>query len=181
MSTKADGLSSHRRSSDQWVFRPQKGYKMDTKVTWHQGLSFTGKADTGFEVPLGADPEAGGANDGFRPLELMAVSLAGCTAMDVVSILTKKKQDVTAFEVKVHADRAEEHPKTFTRMVVTYLVAGHNVDETAVLRAIELSATKYCPAQALIGKVVPMELNYELYEEEGKEKKRLVKLGSYVR
>lgn len=63
---------------------------MDAKATWHEGLSFTGTADSGFQVRLGADPEVGGANDGFRPLELMAVSLAGCTAMDVISILRKK-------------------------------------------------------------------------------------------
>jgi putative redox protein len=152
---------------------------MDAKVTWNQGLSFTGTADTGFEVPLGADPAMGGANDGFRPLELMAVSLAGCTAMDVVSILAKKKQDVTAFEVKVHADRAEEYPKVFTQAVITYLVTGHGVDEAAVLRAIELSATKYCPAQAMLGKVVPMELAYEIYEAEGAGKSRLTKQGTY--
>jgi putative redox protein len=152
---------------------------MDAKVTWNQGLSFTGTADTGFEVPLGADPTMGGANDGFRPLELMAVSLAGCTAMDVVSLLAKKKQDVTAFEVKVHADRAEEYPKVFTQAVITYLVTGHGVDEAAVLRAIELSATKYCPAQAMLGKVVPMELAYEIYEAEGAGKSRLTKQGTY--
>jgi putative redox protein len=152
---------------------------MDAKVTWHQGLSFTGTADTGFEVPLGADPAMGGANDGFLPLELMAVSLAGCTAMDVVSILAKKKQDVTAFEVKVHADRAEEYPKVFTQAVITYLVTGHGVDEAAVRRAIELSATKYCPAQAMLGKVVPMELVYEIYEDVGEGKNRLAKQGIY--
>ena len=77
---------------------------MDAKVIWKQGLSFTGSADSGFLVPLGADPQVGGANDGFRPLELMAISLAGCTAMDVVSILRKKQQDVTAFEVKIQAE-----------------------------------------------------------------------------
>jgi putative redox protein len=152
---------------------------MDAKVTWNQGLNFTGTADTGFEVPLGADPAMGGANDGFRPLELLAVSLAGCTAMDVVSILAKKKQDVTAFEVKVHADRAEEYPKVFTQAVITYLVTGHGVDEAAVLRAIELSATKYCPAQAMLGKVVPMELAYEIYEDVGAGKNRLTKQGTY--
>jgi putative redox protein len=70
---------------------------MNASVTWRQGLSFTGKADTGYEVLLGAEPEVGGASDGFEPLELMAVSLAGCTAMDVISILTKKKQVVTGF------------------------------------------------------------------------------------
>jgi len=152
---------------------------MNATVAWRQGLSFTGKADTGFEVPLGADPEVGGANDGFRPLELMAVSLAGCTAMDVISILTKKKQDVTAFEVKVHAEQAEEFPKVFTQAVITYLVTGLAVDEAAVLRAIELTATKYCPAQAMLGKVVPMELVYEIYEDEGSGKTRLARQGKY--
>ncbi|MDP2994510.1 MAG: OsmC family protein [Anaerolineales bacterium] len=152
---------------------------MNATVAWRQGLSFTGKADTGFEVPLGADPEVGGANDGFRPLELMAVSLTGCTAMDVISILTKKKQEVTAFEVKVHAEQAEEFPKVFTQAVITYLVTGHAVDEAAVLRAIELTATKYCPAQAMLGKVVPMELVYEIYEDEGSGKTRMVKRGKY--
>lgn len=152
---------------------------MNATVAWRQGLSFTGKADTGFEVPLGADPEVGGANDGFRPLELMAVSLAGCTAMDVISILTKKKQEVTAFEVKVHAEQAEEFPKVFTQAVITYLVTGLAVDEAAVLRAIELTATKYCPAQAMLGKVVPMELVYEIYEDEGSGKTRLARQGKY--
>jgi putative redox protein len=137
---------------------------MDVKVTWKHNLTFIGSAGTGFEVPLGADPDVGGANDGFRPLELMAVSLAGCTAMDVVSILQKKQQKVTAFEVKVHADRAEEHPRIFTHVKIEYVVTGHAVDPAAVERAMELSRTKYCPAQAMLGKVVPMELSYRIIE-----------------
>jgi putative redox protein len=139
--------------------------------------SFTGTADTGFLVPLGTGPELGGANDGFRPLELMSVSLAGCTGMDVISILMKKKQAVTAFEVKVHTEQAEEFPKVFTQAVITFLVTGYAVEEAAVLRAIELSATKYCPAQAMLGKVVPMELVYEIFEDEGSGKTRLTKQG----
>lgn len=83
---------------------------MNATVVWHRGLTFTGTADTGFAVPLGAEPEVGGADDGLRPMELMAMSLAGCTAMDVVSILRKKRQVITAFEVTVRAERAEEHP-----------------------------------------------------------------------
>jgi len=148
---------------------------MDTKVIWKDGLSFVGSADSGFEIQLGADRSVGGADDGFRPIELMGVSLAGCTAMDVISILKKKQQEVTAFEVKVHADRAREHPKVFTRLVVTYLVTGRGVDETALLRAVELSAAKYCPAQAMLSRIAPMELKYEIYEENG----GLVKSGVY--
>ncbi len=152
---------------------------MEAKVVWREGLSFTGSANTGFEVPLGADLEAGGANDGFRPLELMAVSLAGCTAMDVISILRKKQQDVTGFEVRVQANQAQEHPQVFTKAVIAYIVTGRNMDEIAVRRAIELSATKYCPAQAMLGRVVPLELVYEIFDDEGNGKAKLVKRETY--
>ena len=152
---------------------------MNANVTWKEGLSFSGRADSGFSVSLGTDPQLGGANDGFRPLELMAVSLAGCTAMDVISILRKKQQDVRAFDVNVHADQAQEFPKVFTRTLITYIVTGHGVDETALRRSIELSATKYCPAQAMLGKVVPMELCYEIYEGESAEDRKWVISGVY--
>jgi len=152
---------------------------MNANVSWNQGMSFTGTADSGFKVPLGAGSDLGGADDGFRPLELMAVSLAGCTAMDVISILKKKQVSVTAFEVKVQIENAEQHPKVFTHAFITYLVTGHAVDESAVVRAIELSAKKYCPAQAMLGKVLPIELVYEIYEDTGGSKFRLSKKGKY--
>ena len=153
---------------------------MDAKVTWSQGMSFTGTADTGFKLPLGADTDVGGANDGFRPLELMAVSLAGCTAMDVISILRKKQQAVTGFEVQVQARQAESHPHVFQHAKIVYLVSGHAVDEAAVLRAIELSALKYCPAQAMLSKVFPMDLVYEIYEDKANGEKELVKQGQWL-
>jgi putative redox protein len=153
---------------------------MDAQVFWKTSLSFSGTSDSGFEVPLGADLESGGADDGFRPLELMMVSLVGCTAMDVISILRKKQQDVIAFEVKVHADRAQEHPKVFIHTVISYHITGHNLDEQAVRRAIELSETKYCPALAMLSQVVPMELQYEIYEGEGEIQLRMVKSGIYT-
>ena len=152
---------------------------MNASVTWNNGISFTGKADSGFEVPLDGEPEEGGNNNGFEPLELMALSLAGCTAMDVISILRKKRQDVTDFKVGVHTEQATEYPKVFTQAVITYLVTGHAVDEVAVLRSIELSETKYCPAQAMLGKVIPMKMIFQIYEDEGAGKTRLVKTGNY--
>ena len=153
---------------------------MDAKVTWSQGMSFTGTSETGFNVPLGADTDVGGANDGFRPIELMAVSLAGCTAMDVISILRKKQLDVTGFEVQVQVRRAETHPRVFEHAKITYLVNGHNIDEAAVLRAIELSSLKYCPAQAMLSKVFPIDLIYEIYEDQGGGEKELVKQGQWL-
>jgi len=135
---------------------------MDAKVTWKHGLSFSASADSGFSIDLGADPAVGGNDDGFRPMELMAVSLAGCTAMDVISILNKKRQEVTGFEVHVHADRAAEHPKVFTLVKIDYVVTGRNVDPAAVERAIELSETRYCPAQAMLGQVVKIEHSFQI-------------------
>lgn len=137
---------------------------MEAKVTWQGRMSFAGSADSGFSVPLGTDPSVGGDNDGVRPMELMAIGLAGCTAMDVISILQKKRQEVTRFETQVHASRAEEHPKVFTHIVVEYLIEGRGIDPAAVERAIELSETKYCPAQAMLAKAVTIEHRYTISE-----------------
>jgi len=152
---------------------------MDAKVIWDHGMTFSGMADSGFTVPLGASPSVGGENDGFRPMELMAISLAGCTAMDVISILRKKRQDVTDYEVKVHADQADQHPHVFTQSVITYDVTGHDVKEAAVIRAMELSAERYCPAQSMLSKVMPIDLLYEIYEDQGDGKRTLVTKGKY--
>jgi putative redox protein len=135
---------------------------METKVTWKNRLSFNGSNQSGFTVPLGTDPSIGGDNDGFRPMELIAIGLAGCTAMDTISILLKKRQAVTGFEVVVHAERAEEHPKVFTHIILEYLIEGNQVDPAAVERAIELSATKYCPAQAMLEKGVKIEHKFSI-------------------
>jgi len=152
---------------------------MDAKVIWHGDMTFTGKADTGFEVPLGAHPKVGGANDGFRPMELMAVSLAGCTAMDVISILKKKRQDVTDYEVKVHTEQADQHPKVMTHAVIEYHVSGHNVNEQAVLRAIELSALRYCPAQNMLSQIMLITLKYFIYEAQDHDERALIVSGEW--
>jgi putative redox protein len=143
-------------------------------------MTFDASADSGFHTRLGSDPAVGGDNDGFRPMELIAMGLAGCTAMDVISILSKKRQEVTAFEVQVHAGRAEEHPKVFTSAVIEYRITGRDVDEQAVLRAMELSAVRYCPAQAMLGKIMPIELKYQIFEDEGDGRHGLVKSGTLL-
>ena len=135
---------------------------MEAKVTWNKKLSFTGTGENGFTVPLDAEPSVGGENNGFEPMELIAIGLAGCTAMDTISILKKKRQDVTAFEVQVHAERAVEFPKVFTNITIEYIVEGHNVDPAALERSIELSATKYCPAQAMLIKACNIEHKYSI-------------------
>jgi putative redox protein len=137
---------------------------MNATVTWSAGMSFSGAADSGFSVPLGAEPEVGGQGDGFRPIELMLVSLAGCTAMDVISILQKKSQAVTGFSVQAEAERAESHPRVFTRLHLRYILTGTGLDPAAVQRAVELSETKYCPAQAMLRMAVPITSSVEIRE-----------------
>jgi putative redox protein len=137
---------------------------MDAKVVWKSGLGFDGSADSGHTLPLGGYKEIGSENDGFRPVELLAIGLAGCTAMDVISILEKKCLEVTAFEVSVQAIRAEDHPKVFTQAELFFHVTGKNIDPKAVERAIELSSTKYCPAFAMLGKAFPITTRYEITE-----------------
>ena len=137
---------------------------MDANVIWEQGLKFEGSSDTGWSVPLDASPSVGGSDQGFRPMELIAIGLAGCTAMDVISILMKKRQSVHSFRVDVSADRASEHPRVFTHVRITYWLEGEQIDSAAVERAIELSETKYCPAQAMFKEFADIELSYQIKE-----------------
>lgn len=140
---------------------------MEANVTWKGKMSFEGSASgSGFTLPMGTSIESGGDNDGFRPMELLLVGLAGCTAMDVISILEKKRQDVTGFEIRVQGERATDHPKVFTHIVLEYVVTGHHVDRVAVERAVELSATKYCSAEAMLGKVAEIENKITVLEAE---------------
>jgi putative redox protein len=135
---------------------------MEAKVIWKNHLFFMGSGENSFTVPLDAEPSVGGENNGFEPMELIAIGLAGCTALDTISILQKKRQDVTGFEVQVHAERAVEFPKVFTNITIEYIVEGHNVDPAAVERSIELSATKYCPAQAMLRKACNIDHKYSI-------------------
>ena len=150
---------------------------MDILLNWNGGMSFEGAGDSGFVQKMDAEESAGGENGAARPMEFIALGLAGCTAMDVISILRKKKQPVTNFKVMLHADRAEEHPKVFSHAIIEYLVTGENVDEAALLRAIGLSAEKYCPAQAMLSKAFPMKLAYKILSEDGR---TILKEGTYI-
>lgn len=152
---------------------------MKAVVHWKQNLTFIGSADSGYPVQIDVEETLGGNNSGVRLMELLALGLAGCTAMDVISILRKKRQDVTQFDVRVDARRSKEYPKVFTSMVITYIVTGHNVDEVAVLRSIELASVKYCPAQFMFAQVVPIDLQYEIYEDGDESGRRLIHQGSW--
>lgn len=125
--------------------------EMTARVTFVDGMRFVGVGgDSGASVLMDASPEHGGSEGGLRPTELVLIGLGGCTAMDAISILKKKRQEVTAFEILVKGQRAEDHPKRFTDIEIEFVVTGKGVSPEAVERAVNLSMEKYCSVKATL-------------------------------
>ena len=133
-------------------------------VDWCEGRHFESQSASGTIIHLDASLEHGGQNAGAQPMELLLISLAGCTGMDVISILEKKRQKITRLQIRVEGIRQDEHPRVYTDVTITYVVTGHRVDPTAVARAIELSVTRYCPLYATVSKTATMHTTYEVHE-----------------
>lgn len=129
-----------------------------------QGISFAGKADSGHWVPIDGPEEFGGSSAGSRPMELILMGLGGCTSMDVISILKKKRIQVDDYECVLEAERAPRHPKVFTRIKMKYVFYGRNIPAKDVERAIQLSEESYCSASAMLKKSVDIETEYEIIE-----------------
>ena len=125
------------------------------------GMRFEGEAGSGHRVLLDASDNAG-----FRPMELLLVGLAGCTGMDVISLLRKQRQEVTGYEVRVQGIRAETHPMVFEDITVEHIITGHHLQHEAVKRAIALSEERYCGAGVMLGKVAQLRHMYCIVEVE---------------
>ncbi|MEN2983429.1 MAG: OsmC family protein [Dictyoglomaceae bacterium] len=123
---------------------------METKIVWNGNMKFTGTTPSNFSIIMDASPDHGGENQGPRPMELILVALGGCTGMDVISILQKMKEKVETFEIKISAERAEEHPKVYKKVHLEYIFKGENLKEENIKKAIELSQTKYCSVSAIL-------------------------------
>jgi len=100
------------------------------------------------------------------PMELLLVALGGCTGADIVSILEKKRQRVTGYEIEVRGERRAEHPRIYTGIEVVHRVRGHAIDPKAVQHAIELSETKYCSVSAMLGAAAKITMRYEIEKDE---------------
>ena len=98
------------------------------------------------------------------PMELLLIALGSCTAVDVISILRKKREDVKEYRVEVHGERRDEHPRSYSRMEVHHVVTGRNVSEKSVAQAIELSETKYCSVAATLRPTVEIVSSFEIIE-----------------
>jgi putative redox protein len=125
---------------------------MKARVKWVENVSFLGESGSGHSVIMDGAPDAGGRNLGFRPMEMLLLGLGGCSAFDVVMILKRGRERVTDCVVEIEAERADTEPKVFTKIVMRYVVTGHELDPKKVERAVTLSADKYCSATAIMSK-----------------------------
>ena len=135
---------------------------MKAKITWLNGRAFVAESGSGHAVVIDGAPENGGRNIGVRPMELMLMGLGGCTAFDVVMILEKSREKVTACEVVLESERASEDPKVFTKVKMIYTLKGENLKPAAVERAIKLSSEKYCSASKMFEKTAIIEHEWHI-------------------
>jgi putative redox protein len=139
---------------------------MDTvRVRWHHKRQFIGWDEAGHGVVMDALPESKGEATGARPIELLLYALGGCTAMDVVSVLEKKRLDVRDVEVTVSGtQRMDDYPHYYETIGIHYAVTGVAIPDAAVARAIELSETKYCSVKGAFGPQVTVKTTFSVQE-----------------
>ena len=132
----------------------------EVRAIWQGGNAFEGINAPGNRLLMtgGAGP-----GEGVSPMELLLIGLAGCTGLDIVSILQKKRKLLDNFEVQVHGLRQQEHPRIYTRIRVNYELWGADLDQVSVEQAIELSEEKYCSASAMLGAVAEIESTYHIH------------------
>lgn len=138
---------------------------LKAKVTYVDGMQFVGEADSGNAIIMDADPESGGKNTGLRPMELLLIGIGGCSGMDIVSILKKKKQIISGLEINVNGQKAESYPQKFTGIDIEFIIKGKNISEEAVKRAVQLSMEKYCSVKASLEGSANINYAYKIIEE----------------
>lgn len=137
---------------------------MKGRIKWLEAATFVAESGSGHAVVMDGPPEHGGRNLGIRPMEMLLLGMGGCTAFDVMMILKKARQDVLDCEVELSAERAEQEPKTFTKIHVHFIVSGRSINEKHVKRAVQLSAEKYCSASIMLAKMAEITHDYEIIE-----------------
>lgn len=125
---------------------------MKATIDWTGDASFRATSGSGHAIQMDGPPDHGGKDLGPRPMEMMLMGLGGCSSFDVMSILQKSRQDVTACHAELEAERADAVPAVFTSIHLHFVVTGRNLKENLVKRAVSLSAEKYCSASIMLEK-----------------------------
>jgi putative redox protein len=134
------------------------------RATLETGMRFDVETGSGHRVLLDAAEHNGGQNTGPQPMEILLVGLAGCAGMDIIAILRKKRQDITAYEIRIHGERTEEYPRVFVEITIEHIFTGHAVQPEAVKRAIDLTEERYCGASAMLGKTAKLTHTFRIIE-----------------
>jgi len=134
------------------------------RVKWIEGTRFVGESQSGHAVVMQGLPEEGEPSVGIRPMEMLLLGMGGCTAIDVVIILQKARENVTDVVVELSGERAKSVPKVYERIHVHYVVTGRGLKESAVERAIRLSAEKYCSATLMLAATAEVTRDFEIVE-----------------
>ncbi|MDE2149441.1 MAG: OsmC family protein [Gammaproteobacteria bacterium] len=135
---------------------------MEARAAWIENGAFLAEAGSGHAIVVDGPESIGGRNLGPRPMELMLMSVASCSAVDIVHILKRARQPVAGCEVRVTGTRAETEPKVFTDIHLHFVVRGHGLSAAQVRRAVELSATKYCSASIMLAQAARVTHDFEL-------------------
>lgn len=138
---------------------------MKTRIKWIEDVCLLAESGSGHGVIIDGAPEIGGKNLGVRPMEMLLMGLGGCTTMDVLSILKKQRQNITDCQIEIEAQRADDIPKIFNKIHLHFIIKGHNLKQSAVERAIQLSAEKYCSASAMLEKSAQITYDFEIIAE----------------
>ncbi len=132
-------------------------------LNWQEGMTFEGEVN-GHKLVIDADEKVGGKDKGPRPKALMLLALAGCTSMDVVSILNKMRMPYDTFSVEVESNKTEEHPVVYTEFKIVYRFKGKNLDLDKIRKAVELSQDRYCGVSAMYKHIGPVTFDIEISE-----------------
>ena len=134
------------------------------RVKWIEGSRFIGESKSGHAVVMQGLPEEREPSVGIRPMEMLLLGMGGCTAIDVVMILKKARENVTGVVVEIEGERAASVPKVYERIHAHYVVTGHGLKRSAVERAIGLSAEKYCSATIMLAATAEVTHDFEVVE-----------------
>jgi putative redox protein len=125
---------------------------MNTTVKWIDNMLMVGESASGHAIIMDGPKELGGKNLGVRPMEMLLLGMGGCTTIDVISTLKKMRENVDDCQLEISAERADEHPKVFTKIHLHFVLKGENLNANKIAKAISLSADKYCSASIMLGK-----------------------------
>jgi putative redox protein len=137
---------------------------VEAKVKWAGGIKFEGTSVFGLPIATDGGKAAGGSESGYKPTELVLFGLAGCTGVDVVTILKKQRQELTGFEIEVTGYQPDQYPKPFNKIEVKYIFTGKNLDATKIENAIALSEGKYCMVSQSLSGMAKITTSFEIKE-----------------